>query len=67
MVRSVVLREFDRQLGDMVGDTAAVKCLLQCMSLSMEKGDDSVRHIAVRRGTQGQDRRSAAGPAGQPD
>lgn len=43
MVRSVVLREFDRQMGDLVRDAAAergVKFLLECKPQSVEKTDD---------------------------
>lgn len=60
MVRSVVLREFDRQMGDLVRDAAierGVKFLLETKPTSVEKTEDGrylVKHVLAD-GTEGSD------------
>lgn len=60
MVRSVVLREFDRQMGDLVRDAAAergVKFLLECKPTAVEKTEDGrllVKH-KLADGSEGSD------------
>jgi len=60
MVRSVVLREFDQQMAQLVQDASierGVKFLLQCKPTSVEKTDDGrllVKHVYTD-GTEGSD------------